>query len=193
MTCTNLSPSLLCWHSFRGYNSTVLKRVFRILIPLNVIYDIPGVYAYTAHLCGGISSPLWLSWTGLKKKKNGRQAKPINFNVLRGDWAETKRCVAAANHPWPKSRSGYWSQRGSRHHWTWAPRYGSCPQASPPTNSRSLCFSLRWNERSWSSHRLGLFHVPGPGMATFQIGEDAPSSSGPTPPVSCQDSVQFWL
>lgn len=38
---------------------------------------------------------------------------------------------------------------------------------------------LRWTERSWSSHCLGLFHVPGPSMATFQIGKDIPLSPGP--------------
>lgn len=58
MICTNLFPSLLSWQSFHGYNATVLKCAFRILIPLNVIYD-QAVDGHTATFwLGGDSSHL---------------------------------------------------------------------------------------------------------------------------------------
>lgn len=60
-------------------------------------------------------------------------------------------------------------------------RKESSPNLSSKVWFLSTClrFSLQWNERSWSSHCLRLFHGPGPRMATFQIGEDIPLAPGP--------------
>jgi hypothetical protein len=54
-------------------------------------------------------------------------------------------------------------------------------QAREPllAHSQNLYFSLRWNKRSWSSHFLGLFHVPGPHLSAFQIRDDTPLTPGP--------------
>lgn len=47
-----------------------------------------------------------------------------------------------------------------------------------PTLSEPTCL-FRKNERSWSTHCLRLFHVPGSSLATFQIGEAIPPAPGP--------------
>lgn len=85
-------------------------------------------------------------------------------------WAKTKRCLATAKtcalepekrQPLPSLSSQVWFLN----------IYGSRDKLFEST-------FLKWNRRSRSSHRLGLFHVPGLSLAIFQSGEDIPVASG---------------
>lgn len=108
-----------------------------------------GLFMGILHIFVGVTLHL-CDYYEQDSKKNGRQVNPINFNILLGDWAKTKRCLTAANHPWPKCRCVYQSQGGSCHHqpWSWFhPKYGSCTCNSSNQLSEPLFFSkMNWEE-----------------------------------------------
>lgn len=131
------------------------------------------LWAHCTSLGRWLFTAVMLTYSTKKKKMGGRRrVNHINFNILWGDWAKTKRCLATAKvcALEPKRRQ-------------------PLPNLSSPMWCLNTCLSfhelspeftfLKWNKRSWSSYCLGLFHVPGPSLAIFQIGEDIPLAPGP--------------